>query len=351
VTLPNEWSFEHTDLAISGKPSSPTEMAKQQQQTPNRMIQITQIPNSIARVGTAAAAALDGAINLGATINLEHNNAGAIGTDYHRMFGDPNATVPALRLGKQGEYLEAKAQATTATADQRAAVEAGQDFFVASIDLLRNFCGRKWNSSWSAAGFTFGSLAVPKEPRSALLELRAHFLVHPERESVERNVSAARAQTLIAQLDAARQNVGAKEAAKKAAKQARDEAFEKLRERLRDLRGELDLLLEDDDSRWYQFGFRRPIDGRMPSPVEGLVVRAGAAGEVIAEWRASTRALNYRVKRAVVGVNSEPIEVGLFTDLTATIHPLPSGATLRVEVSSRNASGETDPAHKTIVVP
>jgi hypothetical protein len=55
--------------------------------------------------------------------------------------------------------------------------------------------------------------------------------------------------------------------------------------------------------------------------------------------------------RAVVGVNSEPIEVGLFTDLTATIHPLPSGATVRVEVSSRNASGETDPTHKTIVVP
>jgi hypothetical protein len=312
---------------------------------------LTTTSKSIASLGTSASAALTGAINLGTVINLEHNDAEAIGTDYHRLFGDPNAAVPELRVGKQGEYTEAKSQAIAATAANRLTVKAGQSFFIASIDLLRSSYGRVWNSVWNAAGFTFGSLAVPKNPRSALVEFRAYFLLHPERESVERNVNATRAQALIIQLDAAQQNVAAKEAAKVAAKQARDDAFEKLRARIRDLRGELDLLLDDDDSRWYQFGFRRPIDGHLPLPVEGLTLRAGAAGEVIAEWLPSSRVLNYRVNRTVIGIDTTPIEVGLFSDLSAAIRPLPSGATVRIEVSSRNASGETVPAQGTIVVP
>jgi hypothetical protein len=307
--------------------------------------------NSIAGVGTTASTALTGAINLGVAINLEHNSAEVIAADYHRLFGDPSATDPELRVGKQGVYTEAKAQAISATAANRLAVKAGQEFFIASVDLLRNAYGRLWNSAWNAAGFTFGTLAVPKNPRPALVEFRAYFLLHPERESVERNVNATRAQTLINQLDTAQQNVTAKEAAKVAAKQARDDAFEKLRARIRGLRGELDLLLEDDDSRWYQFGFRRPIDGRLPLPVQGLVVRAGAAGEVIAEWQPSTRALNYRVSRTILGVDATPVEIGLFNDLTATIRPLPSDASVRIDVSSRNSSGETDPAQATIIVP
>jgi hypothetical protein len=309
-------------------------------------------PNSVPKLRSSASAALSGAVNVGATINIQHNTAGVVGTDYHRLFGDPNATQPALRIGKQGEYLEAKSQALAASTAHKAAVQEGREFFAAAVELLRGTLGRRWGSPWSAAGFTFGSLAMPADPCTALLEFHAYFQLHPERESVERNVNAVRAQALVAQIDAARLNVAAREAAKVTAKQVRDEAFVALRGRLGDLRGELSLVLEDDDARWYEFGFRRPIDGRLPSPVDGLVLRAGAHGEVIAEWLASTRVLNYRVTRTIVGVDSSPVEVGLFTDLTAVIRPLPSGATVRVNVSSRNSSGETaDPAQATIVVP
>jgi hypothetical protein len=61
--------------------------------------------------------------------------------------------------------------------------------------------------------------------------------------------------------------------------------------------------------------------------------------------------INYRVSRLIVGVDEDPVEVGLFSDLTAVIRPLPSGATVRVEVSSRNNSGETIPVEATIAVP
>ncbi|HET6408049.1 MAG TPA: fibronectin type III domain-containing protein [Chthoniobacteraceae bacterium] len=315
------------------------------------MNQLNRTPHTIVGLGSAAAAALTGAITHGAAIGLEHNNAEAIGADYHRLFGDPAATLPELRIGKQGEYREAVAQAIAATAANQLTVKSCQDFFVAAVDLLRPSFGRYWNTAWNTAGFTFGTLKVPNDPRPALLELRAYFQLHPERESVERNVNAARAQTLIGLLDAARLSVATKEAAKTAAKQSRDEAFEKLRARVRDLRGELVLLLDDDDARWYQFGFRRPIDGRMPLPVEGLLLSAGSAGEVNVVWQASTRAVNYRVKRMLIGTDTQPVEVGLFTDLGTTIRPLSSGVTVRVEVSSRNSSGETAPATATIAVP
>ncbi|HET6407643.1 MAG TPA: hypothetical protein VFG14_07165 [Chthoniobacteraceae bacterium] len=307
-------------------------------------------PNSIPKLRTAAAAALSGATSLGAAINLQHNTAGTIGADYHRLFGDPNAALPALRIGKQGDYLDARVQALAASAAHQAVVRTGREFFASAVELLRGEFGRLWGSAWSAAGFTFGSLAMPADPCAALLEFHAYFQLHPERESVERNVNAARALALVTQIDAAQLNVAAKESARVAAKQARDDAFNLLRQRIGDLRGELDLTLEDDDARWYQFGFRRPIDGRIPTPVEGLVLGAGAAGEVIAQWQASARVLNYRVMRTVVGVDEDPVEVGLFSDLTAVIRPLPIGATVRVEVSARNNSGETIPVEATIVV-
>jgi hypothetical protein len=307
--------------------------------------------NSIPKLRTAATAALSGVTNLGPTLNLQYTTAGAFRPDYERLFGDPTATQPALRIGKQGEYLDAKAQALAASAAVRAAVETGRAFFAAAVELLRSTYGRVWNSAWNAAGFTFGSLAMPADPCSALLEFHSYFQLHPERESVERNVNAIRAQTLVAAIDAARLVFATKETAKVAIKQARDEAFETLRGHIVVLRGELDLALSDDDARWYQFGFRRPIDGRLPSPVTDLTLSAGAAGTVIAEWQPSTRVLNYRVARTVVGIDDDPIEVGLFSDLNAVISSLPSGATVRVAVSARNSSGETIPTEATILVP
>jgi hypothetical protein len=352
IFLPRLCSFEHTPLGI-GKAITPNRTGNtnnNNKRTPDPM-KLNVTPSSVPKLRSAASAALAGATSLGASINIQHNTAVETGADYHRLFGDPNATLPAQRIGKQGEYLDAKSQALLSSAAHREAVRTGRDFFGAAVELLRGTYGRLWGSGWIAAGFTFGSLSKPTDPCAALLEFHAYFQLHPERESVERNVNAARAQALVAQIDAARLNAAASEAAKVAAKQERDEAVAMLRQRIANLRGELELILADDDSRWYQFGFRRPIDGRLPSPVEGLVLRAGTAGEVIAEWQASTRVANYRVTRMVVGVDLSPVQVGLFTDLTAVIRPLPSGATVHVNVSSRNSSGETVPAESTIIVP
>jgi hypothetical protein len=103
--------------------------------------------------------------------------------------------------------------------------------------------------------------------------------------------------------------------------------------------------------RWRTFGFARPIDRRIPKTVTGLTLRAGGQpGEIIVEWPAASGAENYRVAREVQTVDSEPIEVGLFSDRAVIIGGLPAGKTVIVSVSARNPAGETLPTNSTILV-
>ena len=134
------------------------------------------------------------------------------------------------------------------------------------------------------------------------------------------------------------------------AKQERDTSMQKLRRRLSALRYELGLLLEDEDPRWYHFGFNRPVDGRIPAIVEGLVVQAAGPGALRVRWEPSALADNYRVMRLVRNVDPEPVEVGLFADPQTVISNLPSGATVTIQVSARNGAGETLPTEAQAVV-
>jgi len=134
-------------------------------------------------------------------------------------------------------------------------------------------------------------------------------------------------------------------------KAARDEALKELRQRLIGLRGELDQILEDDDGRWYDFGFYRPADGKQPSPVAGLVLTPGGAGIVLASWAASSLAVNYRVTWKPTSSSGEPTEVGLVGETQFALTSLPSGVPITIGVSARNDSGETAPTEAAIVVP
>ena len=117
------------------------------------------------------------------------------------------------------------------------------------------------------------------------------------------------------------------------------------------LRNELDQVLDSDDMRWRTFGFARPIDRRIPKAVAGLTLRAGGhPGEIIVEWAASVGAENYRVVRQVQTVDSEAVEIGLFSDRMVIISGLPSGKSVIVSVTARNPAGETLPTNSTILV-
>jgi hypothetical protein len=288
-------------------------------------------------------------VSLAAILNIKQNDPDTVTTEYYDYVGQPG-TDP-LTAGKRGQ-LDQKRKALIATQTiRRNAIQAGRAYNARALDHLKGFLGRTWNPDWTAAGLTGGSLALPHDPKPLLLKFRAYFALNTAHELPATNVTAAQANTLVLAIEAALLAEGAAIQARDLATRARDESFERLRDRIVGLRNELEQLIEPDDMRWRTFGFARPIDRRIPKNVSGLTLRAGGQpGEIIVEWPAASGAENYRVTRQVQTVDSEPVEVGLFSDRMVIISGLPSGKSVIVSVTARNPAGETLPTNSTILV-
>jgi hypothetical protein len=124
-----------------------------------------------------------------------------------------------------------------------------------------------------------------------------------------------------------------------------------LKQRLSGLQEELGRLLADDDSRWAEFGFTRPIDREILSAVTGVTLMPGLPGKLLVQWEASTRAINYRVGWSLAVSDAEVTEVGLFADRAVNLSGLPSGTMITIYVTARNNSGETSPTKVDVTVP
>ena len=293
------------------------------------------IPHTISLSSKCAAAAAKYEEEVG----LKLNRASAIAANLYDLVG--RLDTDSATAGKQGELDQKRLAELVARELRRKAVAAGCKFNERAIDHLKSYLGRRWNPQWQAAGFISGSLALPKNPLSLLLELRAYLSLNPEHEVASTGVTAAQADTLVAGINQAIYEEATAAAARGQARKARDAAFKQLRDRLVGLRAELLQLLDSDDMRWRSFGFARPIDRRSPKPVTEVKLRpSGTPGEIIVEWPAATGAENYRVLRQVEMVDPEPVEVGLFTDRVAIIGDLPDGKKVSVFVTARNPAGE-----------
>lgn len=134
------------------------------------------------------------------------------------------------------------------------------------------------------------------------------------------------------------------------AKAARDAADVNLRKRMNGLIGELETLLSDVDPRWHAFGLSRPADEETPEPPSELIVTPGVAGSLLPDWDDALRADSYRVWILIVGTDTEFHPVETVFDSDATLTGLPSGATVKVRVTSKNAAGESSPSPAVEVV-
>ena len=305
------------------------------------------VPHTHEGVTTLAVKTLAGAQTFGVEIELEHNTAVEIAADLYDHIGDP---ATPLVPGKQAKLNAAKEARTTARQNVNIARIAGQDYCRLAIGLLKPVLGTSYNSAWEAAGFLKPSLAVPEFPMAMLMQFRQYFNAHAAHENAPANITGARAQTLIVNLQTADLAVASADSAYLFAKSQRDTSFKTLRKRMMGTRKELEELLEDNDGRWYEFGFNRPADGTMPSLVPDLVLTPGGASIVLVRWGLASLAENYRVTWRVTGSAAEPTEVGLFADRQCSITGLPSGVNIVVGVSARNDSGETAPTEVAITV-
>jgi hypothetical protein len=212
--------------------------------------------------------------------------------------------------------------------------------------------GRTWNPAWEAAGFTHFTLGTSRgEPLPTVLRIRSYLRDHPAHENAALNITAAQADARIAAVLAAERAVDAATAASKQASADRKASVKRLRKRLTGLREELEQLLEPTDMRWYEFGFSRPVDQRMPEPVTGLTAAPAQPGTVLVQHDASARAIDYRVSWKPRDASGEPTEAGLFADLAVPLSGLPSGLPIVVSVTARNDAGETLPTEFTVIVP
>lgn len=250
------------------------------------------------------------------------------------------AAVNAAELN----FANAKAAKVTLTTAVTLADSNGKSFIGTARSVLEPFLGTQPSTAWEPVGYPADSLALPptQAERQALLDdMKDYFTANPARENAPLVITAAQAGILFNALSAARSaaNQGNTTAVDK--KVLRDAAVKALRKRMRGLIGELEQLLPDDDARWYAFGLNPPGAPATPEIPDGLALAAGDAGEVAADWSDAPRADRYRVWKQVVGVDADFVAFGTPTDSDFTLTGLPSGATVKVQITAVNDAGES----------
>ncbi len=306
------------------------------------------IPRPLAAVITLARNALKGAMNSGSSVGLAHNTPEKLRAETYDLIGNP--ATPSIP-GKQAQYSAQLVAVKAAYAAKNAPIHAGREFCRLAINLLRPVLGNEWNTAWQAAGFHLPSLALPAQPAAMLTALRSYFSANPAHENSQAGVTAAAAEAAAAGIDIAVVTIASARRELAVRKVQRDRALKTLRQRLSGLRAELEQLLDDDSGMWYEFGFKRPADGRKPAPVEEVTVTVVAAGTALVKWEPAPLAEDYRVTWKPGEGDAAPVtDRGLLVDPQAILMDLPIGVPIVIAISARNSSGETKPIERVITL-
>ena len=106
---------------------------------------------------------------------------------------------------------------------------------------------------------------------------------------------------------------------------------------------ELETLLGAEDPLWHAFGLSRPADEETPEAPSFTTATPGGAGITHVDWDDALRADHYRVWILIVGTDNDFRAVETVTDSDATLSGLPSGSTVKIQVTSVNGAGESGP--------
>jgi len=295
--------------------------------------------------------AADGAQTHGVAVGLVHNNEAALRANLTALVGipaGPNNTPPAVP-GLKALWNTAQGNKSTKTGALRTAQSNGRFLARTCIRSLMPVLGEDWNSAWSDAGFTGGSLAVPTNPLPMLQQLRAYYAANPTRETANVNgiaCTAAACETAAQAISTAQSNSNQSNTDAGIAHGNFLNGLKAARTRLSNLRDELSQLISDDDERWYAFGFDKPSDSASPETPENLVVTPGAPGSrtLLCDWDDARRADNYRLRAKVKATGAQ-----VFSELVAdsqgiiTLPAQPAGTELDITVTGHNATGESQP--------
>jgi hypothetical protein len=244
-------------------------------------------------------------------------------------------------------YEEARANKKAAVAAQAVADAAVRKFILTARGVLSFYHGQEYSESWGPTGFPNQSTAVPDtmdERETLVRALEGYFANHSMHEVAQLEVTAAHAALVLAAFSATRSAVRQALTEMAEAKQVRDAAMRDLRRKIRGSIGELAVLMEDDDARWYAFGLNPPSAPATPEVPEGLELANAGNGTVTGSLDGAVRADRYRVFKQIVGVDAEPVPAETVYDPQFMFSGLTAGQRLRVYVTAANEAGESKPS-------
>jgi hypothetical protein len=314
------------------------------------------IPDSYDQLIQLLEDAADGAATHGATIGLKQNDEPALRAVLTTLVGTPAGPggMPPGVPGLKDKWNSAKAAKIAGTGAFSTAKKNGRTTARACVNVLKPRLGDQWNNAWQTAGFTDASLAIPENPLTILQQIAAYFGANPAHEVKTLGATAAQCTSDAEAISDAATASNQSNTDSGIAKSNLEVGISDARSRLSGLRHELGQLLEDDDERWYAFGFSKPSDPDTPEVPENLVITPGPAGShlVFIDWDNALRGTSYRVliKRNVV--NNPELKNIIVTESEVAVNDIDSATPITVTVSSRNSKGgessPTDPVNATV---
>lgn len=304
-------------------------------------------PKSYKLLYPAAKRAQEGVEALGVQIGLKQITLEVITGAIDKLAG--NAAEPGNH-GSEAAFDLAAEQERAKRLAFRDLLKEGCTLMADTVDVLKRKLGRTFSADWRPLGFSV-SLTLPRNPISVLSKMANYLSTHPELAVTAGNITAEHIRDLLGRIHARAGDLANAENLAKAAMQLRDTDRYSLYKILLNLKSELKMLLADDDPRFYAFGFDRPIDGRIPTPVKDLTATAGLPGKLMLSWTASSRAKQYRVTYHPVDQPDAVVALDLTPGTEMLLEGLASGAKLALNVSAFNKAGETLPATVEAVVP
>ena len=289
--------------------------------------------------------AADGADVHGIAIGILQNTATKI-----------SAELTAARAA-EATYAASKTAKDTVSANLRQADSNARAFIKALAAYYTQIISDGWTAAWEATGFPNLSTAVPllQDERLTLCGATRDYLTATPTLEISNGsliLTAARADNLFINFASARDAMNEVNTDSAQKKILRDAAVNVLRARLRGLITELEQLLDASDPLWLAFGLNEPGAASTPDVPEAVSVVPGTPGVLHINWAAARLATHYRVWKQIVGTDANPVAVSSPTDTEATLAGLPSGATVKITVTSVNDAGESTPSTVvTIVVP
>jgi hypothetical protein len=292
----------------------------------------------------------------GAAIGIAQHTEPKIRADLEPVVGKPagpGGTPPAVP-GLKALVNAALANKVQKTAVRNSARSNGRALAGNVVTVLKPRLGKEWSANWNAVGFTTGNLTIPDNPLTILQQAAAYFVQHPAHEVPDLipgivppiAVTAASCNAAAQAITNAATQSNQSNADVAAARQNLDAGLTALRKRLSGLLNELGDLLDDDDPRWYAFGFERPSDPETGNVPENVIVAPGAAGSgrIFVDWDDARRAEKYRATVTNTANPSVVLATKIVEESEATFDGLPAAASIRVIVTSLNDAGESQPS-------